>query len=124
MRYGKVTLLSFVVNIGGTAFLHEVVGLPEEVAFAIALVVLLTMNYYLLGKYVYRAEGGQKSHQMKRYLLAAMGFRAVEYVLFLLLFHLTPLHYLVVIWTNAVVMTILKYFGWEKLVFRGSKSCS
>ena len=72
----------FSLNIGLTAFLHEVVHFSENVSFATTLCVAYVVNYILLRKYIFPETRGRISKQFAIFLISSAGFRLTEFVLF------------------------------------------
>ena len=83
-RWAQLTCASFVINFGLTVVLHEWGQMSEEAAFAMALAVVLVMNFLLMRWYVYETKAGAIWQQFGLYLCSAIVFRATEYGAFLL----------------------------------------
>lgn len=112
-RFVQVSGLSFVVNIGLTVFLHEVCLLAEEIAYAVALVVVFLMNFFLLRHYIYEGAQGPLVQQFAAFGVSSLGFRAGEYVMFLALHSGVGLDY------RAVVIGISLVSSCAKFLFYG-----
>ena len=82
-RFLQLSCASFVINFGFTLVLHEWGRMPEEAAFAIALAVVLVMNFVVMRWYIYETPGGTIWQQFGLYLGSACAFRAAEYGAFL-----------------------------------------
>lgn len=82
-RYAQASLLSFMVNFGLTVGLHEVAGLPEEAAYAIALLTVFVGNFLTLRHYVYRTVPASIWGHGAKYAAASVSFRCSEYLTFL-----------------------------------------
>ena len=88
LRFGTMTVLSFVVNVGGAALLYGPAGLPEELAYALSLVAVMLMNFALMRWWVFPLPATERpaaGKQFLGYLASAAGFRGAEYLAFLLL---------------------------------------
>ena len=83
-RWAQLSCASFVINFGLTVVLHEWGQMSEEAAFAMALAVVLVMNFLLMRWYVYETKAGAIWQQFGLYLCSAIVFRATEYGAFLL----------------------------------------
>ena len=57
-RWAQLSCASFVINFGLTVVLHEWGHMSEEAAFAMALAVVLVMNFLLMRWYVYETKTG------------------------------------------------------------------
>jgi GtrA-like protein len=83
-RFVQLSCASFVINFGLTLVLHEWGQMSEETAFAMALAVVLVMNFLLMRWYIYETKAGAIWQQFGLYLGSACVFRAAEYGAFLL----------------------------------------
>ncbi len=119
---GFITLsaLSFAVNIGITALCHELLHLPEELAYAIALVTIFWQNFLLCRYVVFRSSHRPFWPQVGAFTAATIQFRLAEYLVWLLLLHLLHLHYLVAVILVSGFFTILKFFFLGNRVFPGT----
>ncbi|MFC1572480.1 GtrA family protein [Candidatus Eisenbacteria bacterium] len=124
-RFCVLTVISFSINLGLTALLHEVFAIDERVSFAIALVVVFVVNFLMQRYYVYRAAGGSARRQLVLYLLSSLGFRGSEYLAFLLVHSVLGVHYLISVVGVLGVSFMAKFFFYGTVVFRGeSKQAS
>ena len=110
VRFLMLSVLSLFVNVGLTISLHELCYLPEELAFAMALVVVFTMNFFLLRYYVYDGIGRQAERQFIIYAGSALAFRGTEYVAFLVLHSWLRLDYRLAVVGIAVGSACAKFF--------------
>ena len=117
-RYLQVSCLSFVTNFGLTMVLHELCGLPEEWAFAIALTVVFALNFVAMRLYIYNARHGSLWRQGLTYVGSAMAFRAAEYLAFLIGHTWLGGDYRVIILTITVVSAGSKFFYYRGLFER------
>lgn len=109
--------VGFLLNIGITAFAHELLGATEELAFAIALAMVFAFHF-LSGRYViYGASDGDPKRQLLRYALASGGFRGAEYVGFLVLHTAAGLPYLAAAMVVLGASFIVKFFFYGRVVF-------
>lgn len=117
VRFGLVSILSFSVNVGLTALLHEVFHLSAELAFAIALAIVMAQNFLLSRYYIYDGRSGNPAHQLVLYVMSSLGFRGAEYVAFLVGHTWLGAPYLPT--TIGVLMTsvLIKFFYYRCVVF-------
>ncbi len=118
IRYAQISGLNFVVNIGLTIFLHEVCALPEEIAFAVALIVVFCMNFVAMRHYIYQGRNGPLGGQFATYTMSAIGFRGTEYLAFLALHSWLGFDYRVVVVGVTLVAAGVKFFCY-RFVFEG-----
>jgi hypothetical protein len=83
-RFFQLGCASFVTSFVLTVGLHEWVRMPEEAAFAIALVTVLVLNFSVMRWYVYETQTDSLWQQFGLYLCSAFMFRGAEYGAFLL----------------------------------------
>ena len=117
IRYCLITALSFGINVGLTTFLHEVVGMAEEGAFACSLAVVLFMNFLFMRYYVYHGRAGKARSQLLMFLGSSLGFRGLEYVSFLVIHSLLGVNYQVAIVAILVPSFLVKYIYYKTFVF-------
>ena len=109
-RFGVMSGLSFIVNVGGTWLLAEVVGLSWELAYAVGLVAVFCMNFMLMRLWVFaEGRGGSAKRQAGGFLLMTIGFRAMEYASFVVLSTKLGFDELRTIIGISVVATLLKF---------------
>jgi hypothetical protein len=102
--------LSFSFNFCLTVLLHEVCRAPAELAFAVALIVVFVMNFFALRYYIYGSSDGRAAKQFAVYAGSALGFRASEYVAFLVLHCALQLDYRLAVVAVTVGMACAKFF--------------
>jgi len=117
MRFGMLSGLSFVANISITVLLHEGAGFPEELAFAIALVVVFVMNFLGCRLFVFNAQEGDPKRQFAMFLSSSVIFRLGEYLAFLLIHTLLGLYYIATIIAIKLFFTVIKFFFYRSAVF-------
>jgi hypothetical protein len=81
-RFFQLSCVSFVTSFGLTLALHEWGQLPEEAAFAVALAVVLILNFVGMRWYIYEAQSGTILQQFGLYLCSAWAFRGADTALF------------------------------------------
>jgi putative flippase GtrA len=124
IRFTAMGSLGLILNLGITAFVHEVLGASEELAFAVALAIVFSFHF-LSGRYViYGAADGDPKRQLLRYGLATGGFRAAEYLGFLVLHTIAGIPYLAVIVIVLGSSFIAKFFFYGHVVFTGNGKVS
>jgi putative flippase GtrA len=121
LRFASAGGASFVINLGGTAFMHELLGVPEEVAFAVALAIAFLVNFLVCRYYVFEGRSGDARRQLVEYLLASLCFRGIEYVGFLLLHTIVGIPYVVAIFIVLLCSFFFKFAFYGKVVFRSGE---
>ena len=128
LKFGGVSGLSFVVNVGGFALMHEAFGVRAEAAYALSLVAVFAMNFALFRFWVFkpegtagRAAGRGAGRQLAEYLASAVLFRAGEYAAFLGLHTRLGYDPTLSIVAISVVATGLKFLVFNARVFAPAK---
>lgn len=116
-QFGLWGVGSFLFNLGFTYLLHEQIGFSEEVAFAVSLAVVLTINF--LGcRYVIFDSKGAIQQEFAHFFGASLAFRAGDYALFLMVHTVFGVHYLIAITVILGATTVVKFAYYRLLVFR------
>jgi putative flippase GtrA len=117
LKFATLGLLGFAVNVGITALTHEVLGAPPEVAFAVALLIVLGLNFISSRYLIFEAATGSAKHQLFRYVLASAGFRVSEYLGFLVIHTLAGVPYLPAALVVLGISFFIKFFFYDRVVF-------
>ncbi len=110
------TAIGFGINIGLTAFLHEILGLSPGISFAVALACAYIINFFNNRKWVFTSDA-EVFPQTVRFLAVSLGFRLAEYLVFLLLYSALGLHYLAAVLISLLSFYFLKFFVYKEVVF-------
>lgn len=110
------TGIGFGINIGLTAFLHEILGLPPGMSFAVALACAYIINFFNNRKWVF-SSNAEVFPQTVKFLAVSLGFRLAEYLVFLLLYGALGLHYLVAVFISLISFYIFKFYVYKEVVF-------
>jgi putative flippase GtrA len=121
-RYLINTGLSFAVNLGLTALLHEAMGVREELAYAVALAVVFVMNFLMFRFYVFDGRSDQPGKQVGLFLGTSIVFRLVEYLGFLLVHSVLGVYYLLAIVLVQGSTFVIKYFVYGGWIFKRTPS--
>ncbi|MBV5308286.1 GtrA family protein [Chromatium okenii] len=115
-RYLAVTILSATLSIGLPIFFHEVINILEEVAVALSFAVVLLVNFFTVRYFVF-AVNGSVAKQVGRFIFSSMIFRALEYVIFLLIFSLMQINYILAIVITLSLSLLVKFYFQKFFVF-------
>ena len=114
-RWAQLSCASFVIVFGLTVVLHEWGQMSEEAAVAMALAVVLVMNFLLMRWYVYETKAGAIWQQFGLYLCSAIVFRATEYGAFLLWHTWYGSDYRLVVVGISLISSGVKFFYYRLL---------
>ena len=123
-RYALASAFSFIFIIAATAGLHELVGVSETLAPAIALVLAFIVNFFLLRHFVFPNQSARIGRQMAETAVASIAFRALEYAIFLLLHLALGIDYLIATGASVCISALGKYFVYREIVFNRARSSS
>jgi len=115
-RFLQLSGLSFLVNFGITVIGHEILGVPAEVAFALALITVFVMNFYMLRYYVYQGIDEPAVRQFIKYAGSAVSFRGFEYLFFLMFYTWFGYEYKLVLVSVLLISSIIKFL-WYRYLF-------
>lgn len=121
-RYAVASAFSFVFVIGATAGLHEIVGLSETLAPAVALVAAFAVNFALLRLWVFPGQEATIGRQLIETAIASALFRAFEYGIFLGLHLGVGINYLVATGASVCISALGKFFVYREIVFSRGRS--
>lgn len=113
------SVIGLSINVGITAFLHEVLGCSPRFSFAVALVVAYSANFLNNRKWVFSsnvAPGGQ----VIRFLAISLSFRLLEYLVFLLVHLVFGIYYLAAVLISLASFYLFKFAAYKHLVFTRS----
>ena len=118
VRFLAATGLSAILSMGLPILLHELFGIPPQIAVACAFVVAYFVNFIAL-RYVIFSSGRSVQRDFLNFGLSSLAFRGIEYVLFLALFQLLGLNYIVALAAVLIASSITKFF-WYRSIMDGS----
>lgn len=85
---------------------HELVGLKEEAAFAVALVLVQAINFWMSSLYIFTPTQKLNS-QITRYITVSIGARIFDFILFSVLLNTFVHHYM----AASAITIILSFFS-------------
>ncbi len=117
LRYGAAGGVGFGLSLAATVTLHEVAGAPEELAFAVAQVMVFFFSFLTARHFIFDGSAGDPKRQLIRFALSSAGFRGGEYVGFLVLHTFLEIPYLVAVVVVLGTSFIVKFFFYGTVVF-------
>ena len=105
------------VNLGLTVLLHELLHVAEELAYAVALILVFSMNFLLSRHVVFSSASGNSVRQAVLFGISTLLFRSLEYLLFLFFHAALGLWYVGVIIGVSLPMMLIKFVILGKFVF-------
>ncbi|MFQ5416991.1 MAG: GtrA family protein [Myxococcota bacterium] len=114
--------LSFSLNLGITAALHEIFGVSPEVSFAVALVAVFCVNFAIMRCWVFRGTSRPIRSQLAGFGVSSLFFRGLEYAGYFALFRYARFPYLVAALTVIGISFTLKYVVYNFWLFSREKT--
>ena len=124
-RFAALGAAGFALNIAVTVSLHELLGAPEELAFAVALLVVFLFSF-LTSRYLIFAGAahGDPKKQLLKFAISSAGFRVAEYLGFLVFHTLLRLPYLISIVAVLGLSFLTKFITYSNVVFVDDREVS
>lgn len=119
-RFIGVSGLSAVVTFGVPILLHEGFRIDERISIAVGYLVAVFVNYFYLVLFVF--PGTRNANSAVGFLVSAVIFRTCEYGLFILLFVAVGIHYLIALLITQTIGTVIRFFVFDKIVFKSKHS--
>lgn len=117
IRFGILSAVSFLGNLGITHTLTDRVGAPAELAFAVSIVVIFFVNFACCRWFVFQASDQSITTQLAAFLSSSICFRGIEYVAFLCLHSVLQIHYLIATVMVLIVGFAAKFLFYNRFVF-------
>jgi len=121
-RYLVVSGLSFGLNVGLTAALHEGLGVPPEVAFAVALAAVFVVNFAAMRWWIFAGTTRPLVPQLAGFAAASLAFRGFEYAAWWALYRGLGVPYLAAVVCAIGVSFVAKYLLYDSWLFARSRA--
>ena len=118
IRFVVMAIAGFSINFGLTVLLHEKAGWPEQASFACGLIVVFVFNFVVFQRFVFKAAGGDKRQQLKRFFWTSVIFRSSEYVAFLIVIEQFEVDYRFAVIGILGLSMLSKFVIYRLFVFR------
>lgn len=118
-NYVLAALVGFSTVLAVAAVLHEVLGVGERLAVAVALLTAFGINFTLLRRFVFPGQLVPVRRQLAETAVTSLGFRGVEYLIFLALN--LALGYLLATALALGVSNLAKFAIYRGVVFNSSR---
>lgn len=103
-------LPSFIIAVPLNWLLVEQLALHKSLAYFITLLIQVSINFFMLRKFVFKSEKqGKILHQYFRFLGGISFFRFLDWGLYSLLVTLTSINYILIQLANVFIFSIFKF---------------
>lgn len=117
VRFAVTGGLAFGLNLSITVSLRELLGVSEELAFAVALVTVFLFTFASCRYFIFAGVGGSVRRQLVLFAVSSLGFRCAEYVGFLVLHSAIGVGYIVAVVAVLAVSFVSKFVYYKAVVF-------
>jgi putative flippase GtrA len=121
-RFGGLTGLSFVLNLGLTTFLHKVAGWSPGNAYSLALGVVLVVNFLVMRYKIFHSSATHPAKQLAGFLGGSLLFRSLERLSFSWVHDRWGVQYQLAIVLISGVFAVIKYVFYGLTFFRPKSS--
>lgn len=122
--FGGIGFLILLVNFAVTLTLREILGVPEEYAYAIGLGTALVLNFIACRQVVFQGKDQGILVQFISFLCSSALFRGAEYLTFLLFVKYIGLDYRLCVFLVAMIWVAIKFVFYDRIMFSPRKARS
>jgi putative flippase GtrA len=119
LKFLAAGLPSFLLAVPANYWLAERTGLAKPLAYAIVLAGQVTLNFFLCRAFVFEERTDSIVREFGQFVAGILGFRAADWLVYVVLVDVFGLFYLAVQLGNVVVFSAAKFVFAER-VFRPS----
>lgn len=118
-QFACLSAFSFIMQLAGTAFFHEIMGIREEAAYGMTLALVFLVNFSVMRYWIYKGSRRNRAFASQFFLtvITSVIFRIIEFCIFLVLFHQFGLYYLLAIGIGISLSFLLKFLVYHFIVF-------
>jgi putative flippase GtrA len=120
LKFLAAGLPAFLLALPANYWLANRLGLVKPSAYAIVLVGQMTVNFFLCRALVFEERGESILRQLGHFVAGNFGFRAADWLVYVVLVKVCGLYYLAVQLGNVVVFSVAKFVFAER-VFRARR---
>ena len=121
IKFLAVGLPAFLIAVPLNWFLVESLLWPKPLAYALVLVVQVTINFFACIYFVFERDKSRSlAAQFVVFMSGILAARVLDWGLYTLLVHTTPVHYLLIQLFNVVVFSLAK-FAFARRTIEGAR---
>ena len=126
LRFLAVGIPAFIIAIPLNYFLVETLLWQKPAAYALVLVVQVTINFFACIFFVFKRDPSRNlTSQFVIFMAGILAARALDWSLYSFLVTVVPVHYLVIQFTNVIIFSLAKFtFARRTIEGRGRKAVS
>lgn len=110
IKFLAVGIPAFLIAIPLNYFLVETLGWPKPAAYALVLLVQVTINFFACILFVFKRDPSKALlSQFLVFMLGILGARVLDWGLYTILVKTTSIHYLIIQISNVIVFSVAKF---------------
>jgi putative flippase GtrA len=110
LRFLAVGIPAFLIAIPLNYFLVEKLFWPKPAAYALVLVVQVTINFFACIFFVFKRDATKSiASQFAIFMTGILAARLLDWALYSILVKTTPIHYLIIQFTNVILFSLAKF---------------
>lgn len=110
LRFVIFGIPAFLIAIPLNLLLVEIIEWPKPVAYALVLIVQVTINFFICIHYVFERDTTRHLlSQLTIFMSGILAVRCLDWGLYTLLVRVTPIHYIIIQFFNVIVFSIAKF---------------
>jgi putative flippase GtrA len=122
LRFLAAGIPAFLIAIPLNFLLVENLAWPKSAAYALVLVVQVTINFFACIFFVFERDSSKNpASQFAVFMCGILAVRGLDWSLYSLLVKTTPIHYLVLQFANAAIFSLAKFAFARRTIEGGSR---
>jgi putative flippase GtrA len=121
LKFLAVGLPAFLIAVPLNWFLVESLAWPKPAAYAFVLVIQVTINFFACIYFVFKRDTSKSLFtQFLIFMSGILAARVLDWGLYTLLVQTTPIHYLIIQFSNVIIFSLAK-FAFARRTIEGEK---
>lgn len=116
IKYGLVTLISYIYIIGGTYILVELYKVSASISYFIILTTNYLMVFFAGNYFIFKTE--MKKETVFRYIIALVCFWIFNNLFFNLMIHIFKIKYIIAVIFNILFFGFIRFYIQRRYVFK------
>jgi putative flippase GtrA len=110
LRFLAIGIPAFLIAIPLNLFLVEQLAWPKPAAYALVLVVQVTINFFACIFFVFKRDRSKSlASQFTIFMTGILAARVLDWGLYSILVKTLPVHYLVIQFSNVIIFSLAKF---------------
>jgi putative flippase GtrA len=110
LRFVAFGIPAFLIAIPLNYFLVEYAAWPKPAAYAFVLIIQVVINFYICIRWVFKRDTSKSLFtQFLIFMSGILAARVLDWGLYTLLVQTTPIHYLIIQFSNVIIFSLAKF---------------